>query len=73
MKTIREYFYSPEMTAEEFDAKIEEEDALWKAIEENEDFDLEGWAQSHGVDLEARDDQTGELVFTLWAWDMDKE
>lgn len=72
MKTIREYFYSPEMTVEEYDAKIEEEDALWKAIEEDEDFDLEAWAQSHNVDLEARDDQTGELVFTLWAWDMDE-
>lgn len=72
MMTIREYFYSPEMTVEEFDAKAEEEYALWEAIEKDENFDLEGWAQSHGVNLEARDDQTGELVFTLWAWDMDE-
>jgi hypothetical protein len=62
MMTIREYFADEEMW--------EEEAELYTAMEEDWDFDLEGWAEEHGVDLEAIDERTGETVLTLWCWDM---
>lgn len=68
--TIREYFNNSTMTEEEFLNKMTEEVELWDAIENDEDFDLDEWAQTHGVDLDAIDEKTGETVYTLWAWDM---
>lgn len=68
--TIREYFYNSTMTEEDFLRRIAEEDELWDAIENDEDFDLEEWAQAHGVDLTIVDEKTGETVLTLWQWDM---
>jgi hypothetical protein len=68
--TIREYFNNPAMTEEEFLNKMTEEVELWDAIENDEDFDLDEWAQVHDVDLDAIDEKTGETVYALWAWDM---
>jgi hypothetical protein len=68
--TIREYFYNPAMTEEEFLNKMTEEIELWEAIENDDDFDLDEWARTHGVSLDAIDEKTGETIFTLWAWDM---
>ena len=68
--TIREYFNNATMTEEEFLNKMTEEVELWDAIENDEDFDLEGWAQAHDVDLDAIDEKTGETVYRLWLWDM---
>lgn len=68
--TIREYFYNSTMTEEEYLERIAEENELWDAIENDEDFDLEEWARSHDVDLTIVDEKTGETVLTLWQWDM---
>lgn len=68
--TIREYFYNSTMTEEECLERMAEENELWDAIENDEDFDLDEWARSHGVDLTIIDTKTGETVLTLWAWDM---
>jgi hypothetical protein len=68
--TIREYFNNTAMTEEEFLNKMTEEVELWDAIENDEDFDLEGWAQAHDVDLTAIEEKTGETFYTLWVWDM---
>ena len=70
MTNIREYFYSPTMTEEEFLNKLTEEVELWETLEADETFDFEAWAEAHGVDLEAVDETTGEQVVTLWSWDM---
>ena len=64
--TIREYFE----TIEDLETRWAMEEALWEAIEGDEDFDLEAWAVAHDVDLEAIHEGTGEYVFTLWCWDM---
>ena len=61
MMTIYEYFA---------DALWEEEVELWAMCEGEEDFDLRAWCLEHGVDPDAVDAHTGELVLTLWAWDM---
>lgn len=68
--TIREYFYNSTMTEEDFLNSIAEEDKLWDAIENDEGFDLNEWARSHGVDLTIVDEKTGETILTLWQWDM---
>jgi hypothetical protein len=68
MMTIREYFATA-TTEEEFLDRLEEEIDLYDAIE-REEVDLEEWATAHDVDLTAIDERTGELVVTLWAWDM---
>ena len=67
MMTIREYFE----TIEDLETRWEEEGALWDAIEDDEDFDLDAWALAHDVDLDAMDSRlTNTTVFTLWCWDM---
>jgi hypothetical protein len=63
--TIREYFE----TIEDLETRWAEEGALWDAMQDL-DFDLDGWAETHGVDLEATDERLGEYVLTLWSWDM---
>jgi hypothetical protein len=66
MMTIREYFE----TIEDLETRWEEEGTLFEAIETDEDFDLEAWAQAHNVDLDARSDRLNETILTLWMWDM---
>lgn len=67
MMTIREYF----ATIEDLEVRWDEEGALWDAIEDDDDFDLDAWAAAHDVDLDAMDARlTDTTVFQLWCWDM---
>lgn len=70
--TIREYFYNDKMTVEEFEAKMEEENDLWNALEmldEEEAGEMfEQWCIEHDVDIDA--EEKGIKVVTLWMWDM---
>lgn len=70
--TIREYFdnmITPNMTEEDWDELFDLENTAY-ACYEDDDLDFESWALENGIDLTARDPQTGETVLTLWAWDM---
>lgn len=65
--TIREYF--DRMIAEDYDLEevAELEAVAFRSMEEDfEDFSM--WAIENGIDLDAEED--GELVLTLWAWDV---
>ena len=69
MKNIREYFDNLRnltTTEEEFDNVLELENTVY----EMDDDDFETYCSEHDIDLTARDERTGELVLTLWGWDM---
>ena len=67
--TIREYFDN--MMTADFDLEeiAELEETTFRCYEEDED-DFTMWAVENGIDLDAVDPATGELVFTLWCWDV---
>ena len=65
--TIREYCDILIETLD-FDEATETIATLYACYEaDEEDFTM--WALENGIDLDARDARTGELVLTLWAWD----
>ena len=65
--TIRDYCDNI-LATEELEDACEYIETLFHCYEEDdEDFTL--WALENGIDLDARDARTGELVVTLWAWD----
>lgn len=70
--TIREYFDNILNTTDDFAAYCDAQDELYTLCE-NEDFDLQAWADEHGVDLTATKLVHGEEipVVTLWFWDME--
>lgn len=65
--TIREYF--DRMISEDYDLEevAELEQTTFRCMEEDYD-DFAMWAIENGIDLDAEED--GELVLTLWAWDV---
>lgn len=65
--TIREYF--DRMIAEDYELEeiAEMEQTMLHCMEEDFD-DFSMWAIENGIDLDAEED--GELVLTLWAWDV---
>lgn len=65
--TIREYF--DRLIAEDYDLEevAELEQTTFRCMEEDYD-DFAMWAIENGIDLDAEED--GELVLTLWAWDV---
>ncbi len=65
--TIREYF--DRMIAEDYELEeiAELEAVAFRTMEEDFD-DFTMWAIENGIDLDAEED--GELVLTLWAWDV---
>lgn len=69
MMNIREYFENLRnltVNEEEFDNVLELENIVY----EMDDEEFESYCHENGIDLTARDDRTGELVVTLWGWDM---
>lgn len=69
MMNIREYFDNlRNLTTndEEFDNVLELENTVY----EMDDEEFETYCRENGIDLTVRDDRTGELVVTLWGWDM---
>lgn len=69
MMNIREYFDNLRnltTNEEEFDNVLELENIVY----EMDDDDFETYCHENGIDLIARDERTGELVITLWGWDM---
>ena len=67
MMNIREYFENLYKLAGLDEDKVAE---LENEVYEMDDEDFEAWAQANNIDLSARDEKTGELVVTLWSWDM---
>ena len=65
--TIREYF--DRMIAENYELEeiAELEETAFHCMEDDFD-DFTMWAIENGIDLDAEED--GELVLTLWAWDV---
>lgn len=65
--TIREYF--DRMIAEDYELEeiAELEETAFHCMEDDFD-DFTMWAIENGIDLDAEED--GELVLTLWAWDV---
>lgn len=65
--TIREYF--DRMIDEDYELEevAELEAVAFRTMEEDFD-DFTMWAIENGIDLDAEED--GELVLTLWAWDV---
>lgn len=65
--TIREYF--DRMIAEDYELEeiAELEQTAFRCMEDDYD-DFSMWAIENGIDLDAEED--GELVLTLWAWDV---
>lgn len=70
MMNIREYFENLYKLAGLDDDKFDEVSELENEVYEMDDEDFETWAQVNNIDLSARDEKTGELVVTLWSWDM---
>jgi hypothetical protein len=70
MMNIREYFENLYKLAGLDDGKFDEVSELENEVYEMDDEDFETWAQVNNIDLSARDERTGELVVTLWGWDM---
>ena len=69
MKNIREYFDNLRnltTNEEEFDNVLELENTVYKM----DDEEFESYCHENGIDLTVRDEKTGELVVTLWGWDM---
>lgn len=69
MMNIREYFDNLRnltTNEEEFDNVLELENTVY----EMDDEEFETYCHENGIDLTVRDDRTGELVVTLWGWDM---
>lgn len=69
MMNIREYFDNLRnltTTEEEFDNILELENTVYKM----DDEEFESYCDENGIDLTVWDDRTGELVVTLWSWDM---
>lgn len=66
--TIREYF--DRMVSADYDLEevAELEAVAFRSYEEDED-DFTMWAIENGIDLDARD-ASGDLVLTLWCWDV---
>lgn len=69
MMNIREFFQNLYDNAQD-DFQFDEVISYENNVYEMDDEDFETWAQMNGVDLTARDERTGELVVTLWGWDM---
>lgn len=63
------------MTIREYIDTIDEEErdeiayTLYQ-ISQDDPEDFESWALENGIDLTARDPQTGEYVTVEWGWDM---
>jgi len=70
MMSIREYFENLYKLAGLDDDKFDEVIELENEVYEMNDEDFETWVQVNNIDLSVRDEKTGELVVTLWAWDM---
>ena len=70
MMNIREYFENLYKLAGLDDDKFDKVSELENEVYEMDDEDFETWAQVNNIDLSARDEKTGELVATLWSWDM---
>lgn len=69
MMTIREYFDAMISADYDLDEIAELEQTALRSYEaDEEDFTM--WAIENGIDLTARDEETGELVLTLWCWDV---
>ena len=66
MMNIREYFEHLYNTTENIDDIIE----LEQEVYDMDDDEFELYCKSNDIDLTVVDDTTGELVVTLWAWDM---
>ena len=66
--TIREYF--DRMIEEDYDLEeiAELEQTTFHCMEEDFD-DFAMWAIENGIDLDAKDED-GDLILTLWAWDV---
>lgn len=66
--TIREYF--DRMIAEDYDLEeiAELEQTTFHCMEEDFD-DFTMWAVENGIDLDA-ENEDGDLILTLWAWDV---
>lgn len=69
MMNIREFFQNLYENAQD-DFQFDEVVSYENNVYEMDDEDFETWAQMNDVDLTARDERTGELVVTLWGWDM---
>ena len=69
MMNIREFFQNLYDNAQD-DFQFDEVVSYENNVYEMDDEDFETWAQMNDVDLTARDERTGELVTTLWSWDM---
>lgn len=69
MMNIREFFQNLYNNAQD-DFQFDEVVSYENNVYEMDDEDFETWAQINGVDLTAWDERTGELVVTLWSWDM---
>lgn len=67
---IREYFHNLYQQAGLDEDKFDEVIELENKIYEMNDEDFETWAQVNNIDLSICDEKTGELVVTLWSWDM---
>ena len=69
MMNIREFFenlYNNAQNDFQFDEVVNYENAVY----DKDDKDFEEWARENDIDLTVRDKRTGELVVTLWSWDM---
>lgn len=65
--TIREYFDAMISADYDLEEVAELEAVAFHTMEEDFD-DFTMWAIENGIDLDAEED--GELVLTLWAWDV---
>ena len=70
MKNIREYFHDLYLQAGMDEDKFDEVIELENTVYEMDDEEFETYCHNNGIDLTARDERTGELVVTLWGWDM---
>ena len=70
MMNIREYFENLYTLAGLDDDKFDEVVELENEVYEMDEDDFESFCHENGINLTARDERTGELVVTLWGWDM---
>ena len=70
MMNIREYFENLYMLAGLDDDNFDEVSELENEVYEMDEEDFEMWARENNIDLSARDNVTGELIVTMWSWDV---
>lgn len=69
--SIRDYFKNI-LNIQGYDAWEEATEKAWSLYQEEEYAPFIRWARAENIDLTLKDEKTGYLFLTLWAWEQDE-